>query len=305
MTPIDNRSSTIDNSTVSFLKDPAWRWLNWLQRIGIAAAAVVVFWTIALMVFEEKLIYFPEKYPKGAYDQAQSIPNLRDCWVSTEDGVKLHAWFAPAESAQATLLLSHGNGGNISYRYLLMRSLQRRHFNVLMYDYRGYGRSEGAPTEEGIYADGRAFFDYLLTQPEVDRGKIILWGTSLGGAVATDLAAHRPAAGLILESTFTSGQDVARILYPFLPVAPFMHSKFNTLEKIKTLHLPLIIMHGDLDEILPIGLGRKLFAAANEPKEFYEIPGARHNDTFFVGGEEYFGRIDRFAEKALPLRQSR
>ena len=169
------------------------------------------------MVFEEKLIYFPEKYPKGAYDQARSIPNLRDCWVTTEDGVKLHAWFAPAESAQATLLLSHGNGGNISYRYLLMRSLQRRRFNVLMYDYRGYGRSEGTPTENGIYTDGRAFFDYLLTQPEVDQRKIVLWGTSLGGAVATDLATHRPAAGLILESTFTSGQDVARILYPLLP----------------------------------------------------------------------------------------
>ncbi len=264
--------------------------------IGIAAGAALIFWTIALMVFEEKLIYFPEKYPKGAYDQARSIPNLRDCWVTTEDGVKLHAWFAPAESAKATLLLSHGNGGNISYRYLLMRSLQRRQFNVLMYDYRGYGRSEGTPGEEGIYKDGRAYFDYVLTLPEVDRQKIILWGTSLGGAVATDVATHRPAAGLILESTFTSGQDVARILYPFLPVGPLMRSKFNTIEKIKTLHLPLLVMHGELDEILPIGLGRRLYASANDPKEFYEISGARHNDTFFVGGDEYFDRITRLAK---------
>ena len=279
--------------------------MRWLRMIGIAMGAGLIFWTIALMVFEEKLIYFPEKYPKGAYDQARSIPNLRDCWVTTEDGVKLHAWFAPAESAQATLLLSHGNGGNISYRYLLMRSLQRRRFNVLMYDYRGYGRSEGTPTENGIYTDGRAFFDYLLTQPEVDQRKIVLWGTSLGGAVATDLATHRPAAGLILESTFTSGQDVARILYPLLPVAPFMHSKFNTLEKIKTLHLPLLIMHGDLDEILPVGLGRQLFAAANDPKEFYEIPGARHNDTFFVGGDEYFDRVAHFVQRSVNPAPSR
>ncbi len=272
----------------------AQRGLKWMRMVVIAVAAAFIFWTIALMVFEERFIYFPEKFPKGAYDQASSIPNLRDCWVTTEDGVKIHGWFAPAESSKATLLISHGNGGNISYRYLLMRSLQRHKFNVLMYDYRGYGRSEGSPDEEGIYKDGRAFYDYALTLPEVSPQRIVLWGTSLGGAVATDVATQRPAAGMILESTFTSGKDVAQILYPFLPVAPFMHSKFNTIEKIKTLHLPLLVMHGDLDEILPIGLGRLLYAAANDPKEFYEIAGARHNDTFFVGGEEYFNRVERF-----------
>jgi fermentation-respiration switch protein FrsA (DUF1100 family) len=263
--------------------------------IGIASAAALIFWTIVLMLFEDKFIYFPEKYPTGAYDQASSIPNLRDCWITADDGVKLHGWFAPAESARATLVLSHGNGGNISYRYLLMRSLLRHKFNVLMYDYRGYGRSEGTPSEEGIYKDGRAFFDYASTLPEVNPKNIIVWGTSLGGAVATEVAAQRPAAGLVLESTFTSGKDVAHLLYPFLPVGPFMHSKFNTIDKIRTLHLPVLVMHGSHDEILPLSLGRRVFAAANDPKEFYEIPGAGHNDTFFVGGEEYFDRIERFA----------
>jgi hypothetical protein len=263
--------------------------------LGIAVAVALVFWTIVLMLFEEKFIYFPEKYPRGAYDQASSIPNLRDCWITADDGVKLHGWFAPAESARATLVLSHGNGGNISHRYLLMRSLLRHKFNVLMYDYRGYGRSDGTPSEEGIYKDGRAFFDYVLTLPEVNPQKIILWGTSLGGVVATEVATQRPAAGLVLESTFTSGKDVAQLLYPFLPVGPFMHSKFNTIDKIRTLHLPVLVMHGSHDEILPISLGRRLFSAANDPKEFYEIPGAGHNDTFFVGGEEYFDRIERFA----------
>jgi fermentation-respiration switch protein FrsA (DUF1100 family) len=257
------------------------------------------------MLFEDKFIYFPEKYPRGAYDQARSIPNLRDCWVTTEDGVRLHGWFAPAESAKATLVLSHGNGGNISHRYLLMRSLLRYRFNVLMYDYRGYGRSEGTPSEDGIYNDGRAFFDYVLALPEVKSPSIFLWGTSLGGAVATDVAIHRPAAGLILESTFTSGRDVARLLYPFLPVGPFMHNKFNTIEKLKTLHLPLLVMHGSLDEILPVGLGRQLFAEANDPKQYYEIAGARHNDTFFVGGEEYFNRIDQFVETTLSRETSK
>lgn len=274
--------------------------LKWLRMLAIAVAAAFIFWTVALMVFEDKFIYFPDKYPKGAYDQASSIPNLRDCWTTAEDGVKIHGWFAPAESAKATLVISHGNAGNLSHRYLLMRSLLRHKFNVLMYDYRGYGRSEGTPDEEGIYKDGRAFFDYASTLREVDPKKIILWGTSLGGAAATDVATKRPAAGLILESTFTSGKDVARIFYPFLPVGTFMRSNFNTIEKIKTVHLPLLIMHGNLDEILPFGLGRQLFAAANDPKEFYEIIGARHNDTFFVGGEEYFERIDRFVSALQP-----
>ncbi len=273
--------------------------LRWLRMLGIALAAALVFWTIALMLFEDKFIYFPEKYPKGAYDQASSIPNLRDCWVTTEDRVKLHGWFAPAESARATLVISHGNGGNISHRYLLMRSLLHHKFNVLMYDYRGYGRSEGTPGEEGIYKDGRAFFDYVLTLPGVNPGRIILWGTSLGGAVATEVATQRPAAGLILESTFSSGKDVARILYPFLPVGLFMQSEFNSIDKIKTLHLPVLVMHGSHDEILPIALGRRLFAAANDPKEFYEIAGAGHNDTFFVGGEEYFDRIHRFTSRIV------
>lgn len=293
------RSRTIENSRESPLNRLAHRGLRWLQMIGIAVAAALIFWTIALMLFEDKFIYFPEKYPRGAYDQAGSIPNLRDCWITAEDGVKLHGWFAAAESAKATLVLSHGNGGNISYRYLVMRSLVHHKFNVLMYDYRGYGRSEGTPSEEGIYKDGRAVFDYAATLPEVNPNRVILWGTSLGGAVAIDVATHRAAAGLILESTFSSGKDVARMLYPFLPVGLFMRSKFNSIDKITTLHLPLLVMHGSHDEILPIGLGRRLFAAANYPKEFYEIPGAGHNDTFFVGGEEYFDRIDRFASTIL------
>jgi fermentation-respiration switch protein FrsA (DUF1100 family) len=280
----------------------ARRGIRWLRMLGIAVAATLIFWTVALMIFEDRFIYFPEKYPKGPYEQARSIPNLRDCWITTDDGIRLHGWFAPAESARATLVLSHGNGGNISHRFLLMRSLLHHKFNVLMYDYRGYGRSDGTPSEDGCYKDGLAFYDYASTLPEVNAKEMFLWGTSLGGAVAADVATKRPATGLILESTFTSGRDVARLLYPFLPVGPFMHSRFSTIDKIKSLRLPLLIMHGSLDEILPISLGRRLFIAANEPKEFYEISGAGHNDTFFVGGEEYFNRIDQFVTRAIATK---
>jgi len=272
----------------------AQRGIRLLRSLVIAAASALLIWTIVLMIFEEKFIYFPQKYPRGAYEQAHSIPGLRDCWITTEDSVKIHAWFATAESAKATLVVSHGNAGNISHRYLLLRSLQRHGFNVLMYDYRGYGRSEGTPTEEGIYKDGLAAYDYAVSLPEVKPGRVILWGTSLGGAVAIDVATHRHAAGLILESTFSSAKDVARVVYPFLPVQFFMHTKLNSIEKIKTLEVPVLVIHGAHDSIVPIGLGRKLFNAANEPKDFYEIPNADHNDTFFMGGDEYFSRVDRF-----------
>lgn len=251
------------------------------------------------MMFENQFIYFPDKYPKGPYDQARSIRNLQDCWITTPDGIKIHAWYAPSDSARATLVISHGNAGNISHRYLILRSLQKHRYNVLMYDYRGYGRSEGTPSEEGIYSDGRAALDYVLTLPGVDSSRTFLWGTSLGGAVAVDVAIDRTLAGVILESTFTSAKDVASALYPFLPVQYFLQTKLNSLEKIKSLHVPILVVHGSHDTIIPIRFGRQLFQAANDPKDFYEIPGADHNDTFFVGGEEYFDRIDRFVTSAL------
>jgi uncharacterized protein len=277
----------------------AHRGFRLLRSLLIAAAAALFLWTIVLMIFEEKFVYFPQKYPQGAYDQAQSIPNLRECWITTDDSVKIHAWFAPAESAKATFVMSHGNAGNLSHRYLVLRSLQRHGYNVLMYDYRGYGRSEGTPSEDGIYRDGRAAYDYALSLPEVNKAKLFLWGTSLGGAVVIDVAQSRPATGLVLESTFTSARDVACIAYPFLPVQFVMRTQLNSIEKIRDIRIPVLVIHGTRDSIILVGMGRKLFEAASGPKEFYEIPQADHNDTFFVGGEEYFSRIDRFVASTI------
>jgi fermentation-respiration switch protein FrsA (DUF1100 family) len=275
------------------------RSLIFLRRIAIALLVAIVFWTALLMIFEESFIYFPHKYPQGIYGDARFIPHLQDCWITTEDSVKIHGWFAPADSAIATLVISHGNAGNISYRIPIIRELQRRRFNVLMYDYRGYGRSEGSPDEEGTYRDGRAAFDYALSLPQVNPGSIVLWGTSLGGAVAIDVATQRQAAGLILESTFSSAGDVARTLYPFLPVHLLLRTEFNSIQKIQGINVPLLMMHGAKDSIIPIELGRRLFAAANDPKQFYEIPNADHNDTFLVGGDRYYETVTRFV-RGIP-----
>lgn len=267
--------------------------------LAIAGLAAIAFWTLIVMIFEERFIFFPTKFPDGNYEDAHFVPNMVDCWIPTEDGITIHGWFAPADSAFATLIISHGNAGNISHRIPLIRRLQQAGFNVLMYDYRGYGRSQGSPYEGGVYNDGRAAFDYALTLPGADPARIILWGTSLGGAVAVDVATYRKAAGLILESTFSSARDVAQTIYPFLPMRFILRSQFNSAEKIRGVHIPLLFIHGTMDGIIPIGLGKKLFQAAHEPKEFYEIPNADHNDTFFVGGEPYVQRIADFAKGAI------
>jgi hypothetical protein len=159
------------------------RILTYAQRIFIAIVVSILIWMIVIMIFEEKFIFFPSKYPDGYYEDARYIPNLQECWIRTEDGVRLHAWFASVDTPLATLVISHGNGGNIAYRNELMRRLLRTGFNVLMYDYRGYGKSEGMPNEQGVYKDGRAAFDYVLTLQGIDPKRIILWGTSLGCCV--------------------------------------------------------------------------------------------------------------------------
>jgi fermentation-respiration switch protein FrsA (DUF1100 family) len=172
-----------------------------------------------------------------------------------------------------------------------------------MFDYRGYGRSEGSPDEDGIYRDGRAAFDYVKSLSKVDSQSIILWGTSLGGAVAVDVAMYRKAAGLILESTFTSAKDFAAVHYPFFISRYLLRTKLNSIDKISAIHVPLLVMHGTQDGIVPIRLGRELFAAANEPKEFYEIAGADHNDTYFIGGPKYFQHVRRFVLDNIPTRR--
>jgi fermentation-respiration switch protein FrsA (DUF1100 family) len=275
-----------------------------LRQILIAVVVAIALWTLVAMIFENKFIYFPSQYPHGLYEEARFIPHLTECWMTTEDGVKIHGWFTPADSAIATVVIAHGNAGNISHRIDFVRRLQQIHFNVMIFDYRGYGKSEGSPDEAGVYRDGRAAFDYVVRLPGVDARKIILWGTSLGGAVAVDVALHRQAAGLILESTFSSAKDVARVAYPFLPVQYTLRTKFNSVEKISAIKIPLLQMHGNRDGIIPIKLGRKLFDAAREPKEFYAISGADHNDTYIVGGKEYLERVRAFAVRAVSKREA-
>ncbi|MEX0602220.1 MAG: alpha/beta fold hydrolase, partial [Bacteroidota bacterium] len=192
------------------MKTHARKVFPFIRSLAIAAVAAILFWTLILMVFEEHFIYFPTGYPGGLYDQVPPTLGVEDHWFTAEDGVRLHGWLVRHETPVATLIMAHGNAGNISHRLDLIRRLRQTGFTVFIFDYRGYGRSEGSPGESGVYKDGRAAFDHVVRLEGIDSARIILFGTSLGGAVATDVATQRPGSALILESTFTSARDMAK-----------------------------------------------------------------------------------------------
>ncbi len=264
------------------------------MKIILLVCSLIFIAFILLRVFENRSVFAPAKYPSGFWQPDAFGLNLEDCYFYSTDGSKLHGWFFKSEKPEATLLWSHGNAGNISDRLDNLSKLVALPFNIFLYDYRGYGKSAGKPSEEGVYQDSQAAYDYLLTRPEVDPEKIVIYGRSLGGAVAIDLATKRPCSSLILESTFTSAQDMAQIQFGALPIRWLMSSEFNSTEKIENLEVPILILHGDQDNIVPYNLGKQLFSAANEPKEFYKIKGADHNDTYLVGGNKYYEKIKSF-----------
>ena len=245
-----------------------------------------------LLLFETRFIYFPSRAHE-ATPAGLGLPS-EDVLFTAEDGVRLHGWFLPVRGARWTVLLSHGNAGNISHRLDRTLFLQTRlGASVLLYDYRGYGRSEGSPDEPGTYRDARAAYRYLVEQRRVPPERLVLFGESLGSAVSLDLALAHPAAALILEAPFTSLPAMARTTI-FFPLAPFVRTRYDNLEKVGRLRMPLLVLQGDHDEIVPFAQGRRLFEAAPGPKRFFAIPGAGHNDTFLVGGDAYWQAIADF-----------
>lgn len=216
----------------------------------------------------------------------------------TEDDRRLHAWFLPSpvepSADKYAVLMCHGNAGNISHRLdrtLLMHS--NLGTDVLLFDYRGFGRSSGSPDEAGTYKDVRAAFRYLVDTRGVDETNIVLFGESLGAAVALQLATEVEVAGLVLEAPFTSIRDMAREVYPFVPNG-WVRTRYANLEKIPEVTEPVLILHGTEDRTVPFAHGKALFEAATEPKRFLAIEGAGHSDTYLVGRELYWDAWRRF-----------
>ena len=259
---------------------------------------VIVFAILALtLIFERRFIYYPERDHEATPTQ-MGLPG-EDVALVAEDGVRLHGWYLPVKDARLTVLFNHGNAGNISHRLdralLLQAKLQA---SVLLYDYRGYGKSEGSPDEEGTYRDARAAHRFLVEEKKVAPAALVIMGESLGSAVALDLALAKPAAGLVLEAPFTSVPDMVRTT-PLFALAPLVRTRYDNLGKVARLERPLLVLHGDRDEVVPFRLGRRLFEAARQPKTFVAVPGAGHNDVFLIGGDAYWRAIADFLSR-LP-----
>jgi fermentation-respiration switch protein FrsA (DUF1100 family) len=251
----------------------------------------------SLAALERSLIYYPTPYPQGDWQAADLIHE--DAWFASEDGTRLHGWFCPAQNPRAVVLYTHGNAGNVASLKWTARLLQETlRVSVLVFDYRGYGRSEGTPSEEGILADARAARRWLAARTGVAERDLVLLGRSLGGAVAVDLAARDGARGLILENTFTSMPEVAgRKVWP-LPVGSVMQTRLDSLSKIGSYHGPLLQTHGDADRVVPFAMGKRLFEAANYPKRFVAVPGGGHNDG---PSDEYYRALDEFLARLPPV----
>ena len=267
---------------------------------ALALAVLLVAGILArqFSLLDRHFIFFPDR--ELALTPGDAGLEYEDARFSASDGVKLHGWFVPGKG-DTTLVWFHGNAGNIGGRVdniLLLN--QRLGVNVFIFDYRGYGQSEGKPSEKGTYLDAEAALAYLRSrQGSAPDEKLVLFGRSLGCAVAAEMATRHRVHGVILESPFTSIRAMARRTYPYLPtgiLVQFIQTRYDTLSKIKDVHSPLMVLHGDQDEMIPFEQGRELFDAANEPKRFYSIEGASHNDTYVVGGDAYFEALKRFVE---------
>jgi fermentation-respiration switch protein FrsA (DUF1100 family) len=239
------------------------------------------------------LLFFPAR--RLAATPAEADLDFEDVAIATGDGERLHGWWVPARAAPSAghVLLCHGNGGNVGDRVAQVALLCGAGLDVLLFDYRGYGRSSGRPSERGTYRDARAARAALLARPELDPSRVVYLGESLGGAVALELALAHPPAGLVLMSTFTGIRDMARRHYAIVPEA-LVPDAYPSLRRVRDLRAPLLVLHGDRDEIVPLLHAEELFEAAPDPKRLHVIQGVGHNDLVTLAGDEWAAAIAHF-----------
>jgi len=239
---------------------------------------------------EARGIFYPNKQVKFTPKDINAA--FSDIYIKTQDNITLNGWFLPYDNSKYTFIFLHGNAGNIGNRLNKIKLLQEAKCNIFIIDYRGYGRSKGQPDESGFYYDAKAAYEYLLNARGIAPNQIILYGESMGAAIAIDLAAKSELKAIILEGAFSSGNDMAKIIFPFFPVFIFS-DKFNSLKKINSIKIAKLFIHAKEDEIVPIRLAKKLFDAAPEPKTFTELNGS-HNESFLSAENKYLLAIKSF-----------
>ncbi len=251
--------------------------------------------------FVHRRMFVPTRYPDGIWDPNTHGLPIEDVWFQSEDGVPLHGWWIAHPDAQATVIYCHGNSGSIAERVGVLRHLRRLAVNIFAFDYRGYGRSAGEPSERGLFTDVRAAVDWVRTSLQIPLSRVILFGHSLGGAVAIDGALKRPVAGLVVQSSFTQTHDMARHFYPLLPLHLLTRNAFRSIEKVGALALPKLFVHGTADTVVPTHLGKRLYRAASGPKAWLPVPKAGHHDVPRFGGEPYIAAVSRFVRECVPV----
>lgn len=255
--------------------------------------AAVVMFMLLVRWLEKQVVFYPSRYPEGYWQPEVFGLHPQDIYFSADGKLQLHGWYFLHPQARGQILMCHGNAGNLSDRLELLRMLHERvAANIFIFDYRGYGRSDGAPSETGVYDDAVAAFDWL--QSRAPQLPLVVHGHSLGSAVAIDLATRRPAvAGLILESPFTNARDMARLMFGTLPAHWLTSMRWASDTKIIGLRMPKLFLHGGNDTTVPLRLGQQLFQVAPPPKEFVAISHADHNNLYVADSDQYFGAISR------------
>lgn len=268
--------------------------------LGILALSYIglVAW---LYFAQSRYVYYPVR-KLGAYPSDIGL-GFEEVTLVTEDGVRLSAWYIPCQQTQEVILFCHGNAGNISHRLDSIKIFHSLGLNTFIFDYRGYGASEGRPSEPGTYKDAEAAWQYLVEVLKVPPNRIVIFGRSLGGTIATELAVRKQPAALIIESTFASFRDIGSDLYSYIPVSLIARFSYNALEHIRNLKVPVLIVHSPQDDIIPFRHGQILYNAAREPKEFLEI-GGDHNAGFLISGDQYVKGLHRFLNRFVRTRNA-
>jgi fermentation-respiration switch protein FrsA (DUF1100 family) len=270
-----------------------------IKKIMNVVLILLVFYLaflITIYFMQDRMLYFPDR-------EVILTPNdigleYDEVSIRTEDNVTIAGWYIPVKHEKGVLLFCHGNAGNISHRLESVNIFHNIGLSVLIFDYRGYGKSGGRPSEKGTYRDAEAAWNYLIEEKRASPDRIIVFGRSLGGAIAADIALrHRPG-GLILESSFLSVPEMGKKYYPWLPVKLLSKYDYSTIDKIQSISCPKLIIHSPHDEIVPFEHGRMLFKRAKQPKEFLQLSGG-HNEGFLISGDLYFDGLKRFVNKCL------
>lgn len=263
-----------------------------LVLVGGVLVALLLLW-----LFQRRLIYFP--LPEAVPTVESTLRGADEVRLVTDDELQLGGWFLAAHPSRGTVIVFNGNAGDRSFRAPLATELARANLSVLLFDYRGYGRNPGNPSEHGLAADARAAYAYVAARPDADAARLVYFGESLGAAVAVSLALEHGPAALVLRSPFSSLEEMGRVHYPFLPTGFLLRDRFDSIGRIGELTCPVLVVAGSRDQVVPFEQSRRLYEAVRGPKRFVLIPDADHNDFALLAGRHMLDEVDRFLNEVL------